>query len=358
MASRTACNPCAVLAPALPSAGSSAARVFIALCLAPLKPPVRDLVVPPVIAVHLFAECGAGPGATVSIHEAMPVHVSGLLRFCSNRDHLGSPAFLESHPSGSKRTDRASVVEYRPANVIAAGLVFEDKLPKCVGDLPTLPVPFGQTSQIFRPTGCRSLNRFDGIGCGAEIVFGNMGNAGSLACRIGGKAGCPLQGPGGAHGVSLARASISYLATRPSPSRFNRFMWPRIPAIQFLEQWQHMLGTSCRPQREKPMVCFGKRPTTADGHEAGITDCGKDHVATLFNRRLVPAIVEAFSNKPAVSKPRQRISVRGFFPSVKNWKLVAGHWTSRWTSGYASLKDPGEETNDFKIKVRDHRSKR
>jgi hypothetical protein len=197
---------------------------------------------------------------------------------------MSAPGFRTFLPS--KGMGRVSVIEYRPADVAAAGLVFQDEVAEMAGKLPALPIALFLACLVSLPSGRCGLNCLDGVGSGTKVVLRNMGNAGCLASGVRGQTSGSPQWARGTHGVPADRTGFHHLclASSPSPRRFNSVTRPCVPAVRFLEQWQHMFGAGGRPLCQKSVVRIGKRPAPADGHEPRVTNSGKDHAATL--RRL------------------------------------------------------------------------
>lgn len=87
-----------------------------------------------------------------------------------------------------------SVVEDEPADTVPANLVVDDQFAEVDGDPAPLPVAFGSPRPLLAAGRCRRLRRFDRIGGGTQIVFGNMSHAGGLAGRVRGEPGAPRSG--------------------------------------------------------------------------------------------------------------------------------------------------------------------
>ena len=193
--------------------------------------------------------------------------------------------------TGRSQLVEVSVVEYIPANIVAAGLVFQDEVAKTVGNLPSLPVALSLACLLFLSPGSCGLNRLNSVGSGTEVVFRNVSNAGSLTRCVRRKARSAAQRAGSAHGMPADRTGVHHfcLAASPSPCRFNCLTRSGVSSIRFLEQRQHLFGADGRPYREKFVVGFGERPTTADAHETRVANSGEDHRATLRRQHVATA---------------------------------------------------------------------
>lgn len=190
-----------------------------------------------------------------------------------------------------REPDAESVAEGKPANIIAAGLVLENEAVKIAGNLPALPIAFHQACRLAPASGSRGPCRLDGIGGGAQVVLGHMGNAGCLTGSVGGKTGGTQQRAGCTHGVPADRTDLHHLrcAARPSTCRFNCVTGPQVPGIRFLEEGQHVFGAGGRPQCQVLVVGIGESAPASDGVEPGITNSWKDNAAPLCRKNVASA---------------------------------------------------------------------
>lgn len=165
------------------------------------------------------------------------------------------------------------------------------------GQLSPLPVAFVSSGlRILRIGGTHGFDRVCG---GAQIVFGDVSDAGRLSGCVGGESCGAFEWSGSAHRLSAQRAGLHHRhpshcpCTRRSP--FTRcshcLAGAGVAGALGFEEVEHMLGTVSSPQRQPLVVVIGQGATTADGDHRGITDIGQDHASALISVLLGSAAV-------------------------------------------------------------------
>lgn len=106
------------------------------------------------------------------------------------------------------------------------------------------------------PSGAGAADSLDGIGGGAEVVLGDVSDAGRLAGGEGGEACRPGEGPSRAHGVPAHRSSLHHrqLSSRPGPGGSDGFTGAVVTGPVLLEVLEDVLGAIGCPQREALVV--------------------------------------------------------------------------------------------------------
>src|SRR5437660_6126957 len=105
---------------------------------------------------------------------------------------LGSWAVL-AHAS------RPSAVEYRPADVVSQPLIVQDKIANRIRQLVALPVALEPASALALAERSSRACGLDRIGCGSELMGGDMCDDRRLTSSIRGMPCCPTQVSGRAH---------------------------------------------------------------------------------------------------------------------------------------------------------------
>ena len=182
---------------------------------------------------------------------------------------------------GGASTQWAGLREHPPADGVASGLGVEDERPDRVRQLVALPLALaaGGGLAVVTSRGGGGPSCLDRVGGCAEVVFGDMWDAGCLARSIRRETGCPAQRSGGPHRVPTGCPGLHHgeLARSPGPSAGDRVPGPEITRTFGLEQVKDVLGTGGCPQRQEVMIRVGQEPATTDRHEARVSHLREDH---------------------------------------------------------------------------------
>jgi hypothetical protein len=171
----------------------------------------------------------------------------------------------------------SSVLEDRPADCLAPGLVREDKCPNLPGKSIALPFTFDASGTGVARARCSG--GLDCIGGGTEIVLRHVAYTSRLSGGIGGIPRGPHLGAGRSHRVSAVRPGVHHLhiPTSPRARRPDRVPRASVRWLAFLEQMQNVFRAVGSPQCQELMIRISERPATMDRDQARVADLGEDH---------------------------------------------------------------------------------
>lgn len=177
------------------------------------------------------------------------------------------------------RERRSGDVEDGPADVVASALVLEDQVSHGLGQLGPLPGVLVAADGLPCAVRGGCDGGLDGIRGSAEIVLGDVADAGCLTGCVGSEACWPGQVPGGSHGVPTNGPRLHHRQPTCGPCSRGGNGLPRASVVRsvLLEEREHVLGAVGGPPRQQLVVGVGERPAAPDGDEPCVPERGQDH---------------------------------------------------------------------------------
>ncbi len=152
-----------------------------------------------------------------------------------------------------------------------------------IRELFALPTALEPAGTLTIASGGGRTHGLDRVRRSTKLVRGDMRHHGRLAGSICGVPSGSAQLSCRSHCMAACRPGLRHpdLAAGPRPNLLDRLAGPLVRGLHRLEEVQNVLRASGSPESQEPMVGVRKRPTTADGDEAGVAIFREDHFMQL-----------------------------------------------------------------------------